>query len=75
MDSEQDEKLVLAASFLELADHSTHKMSVKEAMKLAGYTKTEMYSSTRAKEAEVRRAYQGMKKKTAYIYCYTSKRG
>jgi len=61
MDSEQDEKLVLAVSFLQLADRSTHKMSVKEAMKLAGYTKTEMYSSTRAKEAAVRRAYQGMK--------------
>jgi hypothetical protein len=54
---------MLAVQFLMLADNSTHNLSVKEAMKLAGFDEAEIYSSTRAKEAAVRRAYNGMKKK------------
>ncbi len=62
MDAKQDDKITLAVSFLQLADISTHKISVKEAMKLAGFSKKEIENTTRAKEAAVRRAYQGMLK-------------
>ena len=62
MDAKQDDKIALAVSFLQLADISTHKISVKEAMKLAGFSKKEIENTTRAKEAAVRRAYQGMLK-------------
>jgi hypothetical protein len=63
MDTKQNEKAVLAVQFLMLADNSTNNLSVKEAMKLAGFDEAEINSSTRAKEAAVRRAYNGMKKK------------
>jgi hypothetical protein len=62
MDAKQDEKVKLAVQFLLLADKSSHNMSVKEAMKLAGYDEKEIQCSTRAKEARVRRAYNGAKK-------------
>jgi hypothetical protein len=62
MDAKQDDKIALAVSFLQLADISMHKISVKEAMKLAGFSKKEIENTTRAKEAAVRRAYQGMLK-------------
>jgi hypothetical protein len=54
---------MLAVQFLMLADNRTNNLSVKEAMKLAGFDEAEINSSTRVKEAAVHRAYNGIKKK------------
>jgi hypothetical protein len=59
-----DDRVILAAEFLLLADKSTKK-SVTNAMKDAGFIEVEVRCSTRAKEAAAaaRRAYKGMKEK------------
>ena len=63
MADKQDKKIMLAAQFKLLADGSTHSLSVKAAMELAGFEKAEINNSTRAKENAIRRAYNAMKKK------------
>jgi hypothetical protein len=63
MADKQDKKIMLAAQFKLLADGSTHSLSVKAAMELAGFEKTKINSSTRAKENAIHRAYNAMKKK------------
>jgi len=63
LDTKEGEKIDLAVKFLQLANSSTHKISVREAMKLAGFSKTEIDNTTRAKEAAVWRTYQTREKK------------
>jgi hypothetical protein len=67
MDAKQDKKIMLAVQFKLLADESTHSLSVKAAMELAGFDEAEINSSTRAKENAIRRAYNAIKKNSLYL--------
>jgi hypothetical protein len=46
MDAKKDKKIMLAVQFKLLADESTHSLSVKSAMELAGFDEAEINSST-----------------------------
>ncbi len=70
MADKRDKKIMLAAQFKLLADGSTHSLSVKAAMELAGFEKAEINSSTRAQENAIRRAYNAIKKKQPYLLMY-----
>jgi hypothetical protein len=62
MEASQEARLKLAVSFLQLAEESTRKTSVSEAMRFAGYSEEEINNPTRKEEATVRRAYNRKKK-------------
>jgi len=67
MEASQEARLKLAVSFLQLAEESTRKTSVSEAMRFAGYSEEEINNPTRKEEATVRRAYNRKKKQPLNI--------